>query len=142
MNTLNKIIKGFLITMIIICIISVVYLILIHNPGESYTEFYILGSDNTANNYPSNITLNSQKQVTIGIENHEHETQKYIIKLKKDNQTINEFNATLNNYDKLEIPYNLTADKKGENQTLTLDLYKEGIDAPYRTLNIRYNVTN
>lgn len=141
MTITNKIVKGALVTILIIAIILVVYLVVFHNPGQDYTEFYILDQYNDTTSYPINMTQNSVEKINIGIINQEHQEVNYTIKIKKDNLTIKEFQETLQDKEKKEIPYYLdSTNKLGINQTVKIELYKNNITNPYRTLFIRYNV--
>lgn len=141
MTITNKIVKGVLVTILIIAIILVVYLVVFHNPGQDYTEFYIVDQYNDTTDYPINMTQNSVEKVNIGIINQEHQEVNYTIKIKKDNLTIREFQETLQDKERKEIPYYLdSTDKLGINQTINIELYKNNITNPYRTLFIRYNV--
>ena len=141
MNRINKIIKGILVITLIIAIISVIYLVVIHNPGEDYTEFYLLDSNNDTTAYPTNITQYSIEKIVIGIQNKEHRQVNYTVKIKKDGYLLTQYNHSLNNNEKIETPYYInSADKVGINQLLIIELYKDDIDAPYRTLTVRYNV--
>lgn len=141
MTITNKIVKGALVTILIIAIILVVYLVVFHNPGQDYTEFYILDQYNNTTSYPLNMTQNSVEKINIGIINQEHQEVNYTIKIKKDNLTLKEFKETLQDKEKKEIPYYLdSTNKLGINQTVNIELYKNNITNPYRTLFIRYNV--
>ncbi|MDO5825565.1 MAG: hypothetical protein BZ137_05550 [Methanosphaera sp. rholeuAM130] len=141
MNRINKIIKAILIITLIAAIISVIYLVVIHNPGEDYTEFYLLDANNDTLDYPTNITQYSIEKIIIGIQNREHAEVNYTVKVKKDGYLQAEYKHTLNNNEKIETPYYLNnAQTVGNDQLLVVELYKNDIDAPYRTLNLRYNV--
>jgi uncharacterized membrane protein len=141
MKIINKIIKGILLVTLIVAIISVIYLVVIHNPGEDYTEFYLLDSNNDTRDYPTNITQHSIEKIIIGIQNKEHKKVNYTVKIKKDDYLQAEYNHTLDNNEKIETPYYLNnANQLGNDQLLVIELYKDDIDAPYRTLNLRYNV--
>ncbi len=41
--------------------------------GERFTEFYILGLEGKADNYPDELTVGEEGRVILGIVNHEHE---------------------------------------------------------------------
>lgn len=141
MTLMNKIIKGVLIAILIIAILQVIHLVVFHNPGQDYTEFYILDSNNDTLDYPINVTQNSVEKLFIGITNQEHQETNYTIKVIKDNQTVTKFNETLSDKENREVPYYMFSTKnKGINQTLHFELYKNNISSPYRTLYIRYNV--
>lgn len=141
MTLMNKIIKGILIAILIIAIIQVIHLVVFHNPGQDYTEFYMVDHNNDTLDYPINVTQNSVKKLVIGITNQEHQETNYTIKVLKDNQIITKFNETLKDKETMEIPYYMTStNEKGTNQTLNFELYKNNVSSPYRTLYLRYNV--
>lgn len=141
MTQLNKIVKGALLTILIISIILVIYLVVIHNPGQDYTEFYIIDHNNNTTDFPINITQNSVEKIYIGITNQEHQDINYTIKVKKDNKTVFTNVKTIKDKENLQFPYYLDQTKtKGINQTITFELYKNDTDNPYRTLLLRYNV--
>ena len=141
MTQLNKIVKGALLTILIISIILVIYLVVIHNPGQDYTEFYIVDHNNNTTDFPINITQNYVEKIYIGITNQEHQDINYTIKVKKDNKTVFTNVKTLKDKENLQFPYYLDQTKtKGINQTITFELYKNDTDNPYRTLLLRYNV--
>lgn len=141
MTTMNKIIKVVLIAILIIAVLQVIYLVVFHNPGQDYTEFYILDHNHDTLDYPINVTQNSVEKLVIGITNQEHQKMNYTVKIIKDNQTISQFNQTLSDKETIEIPYYMFSTKvKGINQTLNFHLYKENVSSPYRTLYLRYNV--
>ncbi|WP_461436198.1 DUF1616 domain-containing protein [Methanosphaera sp.] len=141
MTQLNKIVKGALLTILIISIILVIYLVVIHNPGQDYTEFYIVDHNNNTTDFPINITQNSVEKIYIGITNQEHQDINYTIKVKKDNKTVFTNVKTIKDKENLQFPYYLDQTKtKGINQTITFELYNNDTDNPYRTLLLRYNV--
>lgn len=141
MTQLNKIVKGALLTILIISIILVIYLVVIHNPGQDYTEFYIVDHNNNTTDFPINISQNSVEKIYIGITNQEHQDINYTIKVKKDNKTVFTNVKTLKDKENLQFPYYLDQTKtKGINQTITFELYKNDIENPYRSLLLRYNV--
>jgi len=55
----------------VVAVGATVYIIVNPSPNERFTELYILGANNQAGDYPSNISLNEPGNVTIGIVNHE-----------------------------------------------------------------------
>lgn len=143
MSTINKIIKGILITVLIIAIISVIYLVVIHNPGEGFTEFYILDANGNTTDYPVNVSKYSIEKINIGIKNHENMEDNYTVKIKKEQELIYQYNLTLKDNQNITIPYYMDCTNiVGDNQQLFIELYKGNISSPYRILNLRFNVTN
>ena len=73
----------------IILVISIIGAIgvlgyVIANPkvGENFTEFYILGEQGQAANYPEEIILGESATVIVGIINHEQEEARYRVEVK------------------------------------------------------------
>ena len=63
-----------LIAILIVAVLSVIYLVVIHNPGQDYSEFYILDSNYNTSHYPNNLTVGESGELIIGIQNQEHES--------------------------------------------------------------------
>lgn len=141
MTQLNKIVKGALLTILIISIILVIYLVVFHNPGQDYTEFYIVDHNNNTTDFPINITQNSVEKIYVGITNQEHQDTNYTIRIKKNNESVFTDTISLKDKENIQFPYYMDQTKnKGINQTLNLELYKNDDENPYRTLLLRYNV--
>lgn len=141
MSKINTIVKGALLAILIISIILVVYLVVFHNPGQDYTEFYMVDHNNNTTDFPINITRNSVALLNIGITNQEHQDMNYTIKVKKDNKTIYTLEKSLKDKENLEFPYYMDRTTNiGINQTINFELYKNNDTNPYRTLYLRYNV--
>lgn len=141
MSKINTIVKGALLAILIISIILVVYLVVFHNPGDDYTEFYIVDHNNNTTDFPINITRNSVVLLNVGITNQEHQDTNYTIKVKKDNETIYTLEKSLKDKENLEFPYYMDrTTNMGINQTINFELYKNNNTNPYRTLYLRYNV--
>lgn len=141
MSKINTIVKGALLAILIISIILVVYLVVFHNPGQDYTEFYMVDHNNNTTDFPINITRNSVALLNIGITNQEHQDMNYTIKVKKDNKTIYTLEKSLKDKENLEFPYYMDRTTNiGINQTIDFELYKNNDTNPYRTLYLRYNV--
>jgi len=88
--------RAFRVIIIVALIASVgttIGVILIPKTGERFTEFYILGQNGTAADYPTNIIEGSSEQVIIGIDNHEYQNTNYIVEMWLTNIT---FNTTTN----------------------------------------------
>ncbi|WP_069592040.1 DUF1616 domain-containing protein [Methanosphaera sp. WGK6] len=141
MKLVDKVIKGLLVTILIVAIISVIYLVVIHNPGEGYTEFYMLDHNNNTTDFPTNITQNTIEKINIGIRNQENQDMNYTVRIRKNQSIITQYNKTLkNNEESLTAYYVSSTRTRGDNQELNIELLKGNITEPYRTLKLRYNV--
>ncbi len=72
---------------ILISIMALVYVIVVPKTGERFTEFYILGTEGIADNYPSNLSRNEIASVLVGIVNHEYAQMNYTVDLWAINQS-------------------------------------------------------
>ncbi|WP_455645993.1 DUF1616 domain-containing protein [Methanosphaera sp.] len=141
MKLVDKVIKGLLVTILIVAIISVIYLVVIHNPGDGYTEFYMLDHNNNTTDFPTNITQNSIEKINIGIKNQENQDMNYTVRIKKNQSIITQYNKTLKNNEESLTAYYISSTRTlGDNQELNIELLKGNTTEPYRTLKLRYNV--
>ena len=136
MSRLNRVLAIVLSAFILGVVGTLAYVIVTPKAGEKFTEFYILGLDGKAENYPQELTVGDEGKVILGIANHEHEGNLvYRVEI-----TINgEVNSiigplTLPNEEKWQNEVGFTPHKAGENQKLEFILYKQGEDKPYKSL--------
>lgn len=137
-RTLSIIIVIFL----IIGLLGIFYIILTPNETEKYTEFYLLGQNGNAGDYPTNLTTGESGNLTVGVVNQEHSTSSYQMMIIRNNKTLKTENFTLMNGQKKEIPFEFTAEYSGKYK-LEFNLYKlpDNITV-YRSLFLLVNVTN
>ncbi len=86
---LNKIITIILLIILILCIIGTIYIILNPKQTEYFTEFYILGKNGKAYDYPTDFFVGENQTVIIGIVNHENRTVNYYVEIYLVNMTYN-----------------------------------------------------
>ena len=141
-SKLDKILSIVLVISIILAISMTVYAITTPKQGEKFTEFYILGPNGKASDYPTNLTVGQSGNVIIGIVNHEYAKVNYKMVVKLNNQTLKEENITLANNEKYEKPFNFTASGTGNKQKLEFLLYKiPSNNTAYRSLHLWVNVS-
>jgi uncharacterized membrane protein len=129
-----------LIVLLVAAIGATVYIIVKPNPGDKFTEFYILGTGDKAGNYPTNLSVNETANVTIGIVNHEQATTSYMMVSTLNGGTISNANYTLSNNETKTINYSFKPTVAG-NQTLEFLLYKLPSNGTvYRSVYIYLNV--
>jgi uncharacterized membrane protein len=71
--------------------------ILVYPQTEFFTEFWLLGPQHKAENYPYNITRNTEYNISLGIDNHLGKSAYYQVQVKLRNQNEsgpNSFNRT------------------------------------------------
>lgn len=137
----DKKISIILIIILIAAAAATIYLIVNPNPGEKFTEFYILGSNGKASDYPTNLTVGETGKVIVGIINHEQSTTSYNLIIKLNNQTVQNETITLLNNEKKEIPVTFKVSSANKAQ-LDFLLYKlPDTNTVYRSLNLNVNVS-
>jgi len=102
----DKILTIILLIAIIISVVFLIYIIINPHPGEKFTEFYLLGQNGIADDYPSELIIDENASLIIGIVNHEQTTIDYTVEVWLINQTTEE-NLTVYNHmwfmDKINI---------------------------------------
>jgi uncharacterized membrane protein len=140
-SSLKRNISIFFIAVIIVAIVFTIFLETTPNPNRKYSEFYLLGSEGKAENYPRQIPIGQRTSVIAGIVNHEQSKISYKIDIFIDN-LINQ------SYDSIDIPSEYKWEQQlfflptiiGNNQKLSFVLYKEKGNSPYLSLYYWINV--
>ena len=160
-----RILNGVLVVAILITIITAVYVLTVPREGEQFTEFFILGENRTAADYPDRIIPGRNYSMFVGLGNHENGDTTYTIETwmlqtEFDNVTNssrilamdpdNRVQFTLVHNQTTIIPYNLSVPKSRYNRAEFL-LFKEILPGPelsgtdrintsYRNLHLNLNV--
>ncbi len=135
MSKLDRILTVILVISIIASIVALIYVIVTPKQGEKFTEFYILGSNGKAADYPTKLWVGQNATIIIGIANHEYRTVNYTVEIwlvnatYENNRTVirhmyffDRFNVTLNHTPvniegnwtpQWEMPYTFSIDKSG-----------------------------
>ena len=139
-SKMHNILIILLILSIILAISTAVFVVVKPKQGESFTEFYILGSNGQASDYPTNITVGQNASVIIGIVNHEYKTVNYNLVVTTNGNVMTSQNITLSEGDKVEIPYKFSETKAGQ-KDVEFSLYKLPDNTNvYRSLHLFVNV--
>lgn len=137
----DKVLSIILVISIIALSATLVYVVVTPKTGERFTEFYILGQNRIASDYPTDLKVGEEGNVIIGIVNHECENFTYRLEVNFNGFRIHEEHVFLIENEKWERPFTFKAIEKGENQRLEFLLYKDQQIEAYRTLHIWINVT-
>lgn len=120
---------------------------------EPFTEFYILGPEGKADNYPTEYILGESGTVIVGIVNHEQKPVNYTMEVKLENTSLplppDQQHISLGNNETWEKAVIITPPFEGKNMILAFSLYnedekevlEEGTCLPYRDLNLWINVS-
>jgi len=121
---IDKMLSVFLIISIVLAISMTVYVIATPKEGEKFTEFYILGPNGTASDYPTNLKVGEEGKVIIGVVNHEYANVSYWLEVKLNGEVISGKSIELMHNETWESPFTFKAKKKGKDQKLEFLLYK------------------
>lgn len=108
---------------LVVAVSATAYVSLVPQHEDGFTEFYITGPQAMAADYPSNLTVGENGNVTLGIVNHEHGSVNYMVVVKSNNRTLDQWNVTVKSGAKLEIPYQFTGTSTGK-KVIKFLLYK------------------
>ncbi len=86
----DKALTVILVISIVLAVSALIYVVAVPRPGEAFTEFYILGPDGTASDYPNNLTVGEEGEVIVGIVNHEQREVNYTVEVWLVNATLTE----------------------------------------------------
>jgi uncharacterized membrane protein len=103
--------------------------------SEEFTQFYLLGPDGKAEDYPTTVQTGEAFTLILGVVNHEGQEASYRIQATiADRPALSLDSLSLADSEKREMPVALIATRKGRNQKVEFVLYKGDDGAPYRTL--------
>lgn len=112
------------------------------NPSaeEPFTEFYILGSEGMAEDYPREVGLGEQVEVTTGIVNHENQYMSYKVEVEIEGEKLTETVTTsLEHEEEWRDTVTFIPSKAGV-QKAEFQLYKGVETEPYLTLHLWLDV--
>jgi len=80
-GALDKALTIALVASIVVASGTLAYVVLTPRPGETFTQFYVLGPGGTASGYPTNLTVNETGRVILGIVNQEAAMVSYTVRV-------------------------------------------------------------
>ena len=141
-SKVDKILTIVLVLSIIASVSMLVYVIVTPKQGEKFTEFYILGPEGMADNYPTNLSIREKGNLIVGIVNHEYENVDYTMKIVMGNKLLKEMQILIGHNETWEQNIDLTPPYTGSDLKLNFFLYKNSnFTEPYRSLHLWLNVS-
>lgn len=139
---LGKALNVVLAISVIAAVSTLIYTAANPKPGEKFSEFYILGAEGIADDYPEEIVLGENGWVTVGIVNREYTTAVYSVEvLIQGQKTATLGPVELKHEEKHESRVTFTPQNAGENQKVEFILYKDSSNEGYLDLHIWIDVT-
>lgn len=101
------------------------YVIAQPKPSEKFAEFYVLGPEGKAENYPRELMVGEEATVILGIVNHEHQPTSYRVEIDINGNRDKELAiGILADEEKWEQEVSFVLDETGLNQKVEFWLYK------------------
>jgi uncharacterized membrane protein len=131
----NKVLSVVLVAAIAGAIGTLGYVVATPRVGEKFTEFYILGPNGKAEDYPTELKVGEEGKVILGIVNHEQEEVSYTVEVWIDGEKAklwingedrDEISVELENGEEWEQEVGFVPQKAGEGQKVEFVLYKDG----------------
>lgn len=125
-------------------VLGVVYLSFTPDQGtDPYTEFYLLGSEGNASDYPKDLSVGEPGAFTVGIGNHEHRSMRYTLVFQLENDTIDTKTASVERGETREEEYVFVPRSAGYKR-LQIHLYRGEVERssgePYLSLHLWISV--
>jgi uncharacterized membrane protein len=137
----NKVLFISLVVAILAAVGGIVYFAVTPQPSEKFTEFYILGPQGKAENYPQQVMLGASVDIIIGVVNHEYQPAAYRVEITINGVRSKEVDiGTLAYEQKWEQKVSFVAPSAGDEQKVEFWLYKDNQLEPYRQLYIKIDV--
>jgi uncharacterized membrane protein len=130
----NTTLTAFLAVILVLAILGAILIVVLPQPGEPFTELYLLGPSGNASGYPTNLTVNQTANVTVGVVNHENTDANYTLVVSLDNASVATRSLSLANNQKWENPISFAPTHSGMRQKLEFDLYKGSDPNVYRSV--------
>ena len=144
---LDKTLTIILVLSILLSVATLFYVVVTPKEGEHFTEFYLLGPEGMADNYPTNYTLGESGTVIVGVVNHEYRPVNYTMEVRLENRSLplpgDMQQVTLAYNETWEKPLTLTPPVAGKDMKLDFLLFNEtDKNTPYRDLHLWINVNS
>ena len=137
----NRVVYVILAGTLAVVLLTTLSILLIPQPAERFTEFYMLGAEGQAQDYPRQVTAGQPVTLTVGISNREGAAAVYRIQVKADDQMLTQAGPlSLANGKSWEQALEFTPPTAGDDQQIQIFLEREGQPSPYRSLRLWINV--
>ena len=138
---LDKVLGVILVVAIAAALGTLGYVVATPKVGEKYTEFYILGANGKAGDYPTQVTLGQEWRVTLGIVNHEQGSTTYRAEIDVGGKKVQDISSfSLNDGEKWEQAVTFKPGSAGPSQEVEFLLYKGADNTPADSLHIWIDV--
>jgi uncharacterized membrane protein len=137
----NRVVYMVLVVTLATVFLTALSIFILPRPAQRFTEFYILGSQGLAQDYPIEVAVDETVIATVGITNQEGIASAYRIQVKSGNRVLTQEGPVVLDYDKTwEHALEFAIPVAGDDQQILFVLERDGQPSPYRTLRLWINV--
>jgi len=113
------------------------------NPADNFTEFYVLGPEGLAENYPREVVAGEQVSVSLGITNREAQAGQYTVVAFAGDSPVGHLGPIdLGRGETWQGMFTFSLAEARAEQRVDIQLQREGSPFPYRSLRLWMNVLN
>ena len=136
-RSVDRILSIILMAAILGAVGTISYVIATPKVGEKFTEFYVLGLEGKATDYPNEMKVGEEGRVIVGIINHEYEIVNYRVEVRINGAKNSEVGPIVLKHDEMwESGVSFTPEVAGMKQKAEFLLYKEGQSEAYQSLHL------
>ena len=140
-NFVDKVLSVILIAAIVGVIGTLVYVIATPKTGERFAEFYVIGLEGKATDYPSELNVGEAGKVIVGVTSHEKAEASYRVEVRIDGVKNSEAGPiVLGDEQKWEEIVSFSPDRAEDNQKVEFLLYKNEGSEAYARIHLWVNV--
>ncbi len=140
-NKLDKVLYIGLAIAVIGALGTLVHVITEPKDEQIYTDFYILGSEGMMENYPQEVVLGEQAEITLGIRNHENRVGSYTVAVILNGEKVLGIGPiSITDKEQWREDITLVPTRIGEDQKVEFLLYKGEGAEPYQELHLWLDV--
>ena len=137
----NTVLTVSLAIVLVLAIFGVILIVVLPQPGEPFTQLFLLGPGGNASGYPTNLSVGQTGNVTVGVINNENTNANYTLVVTLDNATVASRSFSLANNEQWENSISFAPTHSGMGQKLTFNLTKGSDPNVYRSVYLYLNVT-
>jgi uncharacterized membrane protein len=132
---------AFVFGLIVSAFLVAMAMVVLQGPAKFDTEFYMLGTEGLAEDFPPELHLNELIELTAAVVNTEGQSVTYRIEVLSNDVVLAEIDSfQLENGGSKEIALSFPATTLGNDQLFEIRLFREGNPDPYRQLELWLNV--
>jgi uncharacterized membrane protein len=133
MSKFNRALFIILVAAIVVTLGFIIYMTVVPQKDDKFTEFYVLNAEGKAQDYPEQVIVSNPVDILLGVVNHEYQPASYQVYIKMDGIEVGKANTgTLEHNQKWEEKVSFTPQVVGQKQSVDFVLYKNGETEPYQ----------